>query len=103
MDGDLAPYLLACRFKFATVGLAGCTLDTSAPGVYTIQFAVENSAGLRATASRNVTVLITCAPPRSKPPLNFEIPIGFQGPYSLGRRGLRVSRNRVILHFKTVV
>ena len=67
VDGDLAPYLLACRFKFATVGLAGCTLDTSAPGVYTIQFAVENSAGLRATASRNVTVLITCAPPDRNP------------------------------------
>jgi hypothetical protein len=67
VDGDLAPYLLACRFKFAAVGLAGCGVDTTAPGVYTIQFAVENSAGLRATASRNVTVLITCAPPDRNP------------------------------------
>jgi hypothetical protein len=61
VDGDLAPYLLACRFQFGSVGLAGCTLDTTAPGVYTIQFAAENSAGLVATAVRNVTVLITCA------------------------------------------
>ncbi|KAK3233701.1 hypothetical protein CYMTET_56024 [Cymbomonas tetramitiformis] len=65
LDGDLSARVLACSpdgvtQRFSSKGVAGCAIDTSAPGVYTVEFSVENSAGLTARAFRNVTVVPAC-------------------------------------------
>jgi hypothetical protein len=48
------------RFKYANVGLAGCGVNTSVPGVYPVVFSVQNSAGINASVVRNITVLTSC-------------------------------------------
>ncbi|KAK3270208.1 hypothetical protein CYMTET_21381 [Cymbomonas tetramitiformis] len=65
LDGDLTARVLACSpdglvNRFANVGVRGCAVDTSTPGVYTVTFSVANSASLVSSVERNVTVIATC-------------------------------------------
>ncbi|KAK3233264.1 hypothetical protein CYMTET_56422 [Cymbomonas tetramitiformis] len=65
LDGDLTARVLACSpdglvNRFANVGVRGCAVDTSTPGVYTVTFSVANSASLLSSVERNVTVIATC-------------------------------------------
>ncbi|KAK3262154.1 hypothetical protein CYMTET_28973 [Cymbomonas tetramitiformis] len=66
LDGDLTDRVLACSPDgtsnlFASVGLAGCRLDTATPGSYTLWFSLANSAGATAFAKRTVVVAAECA------------------------------------------
>ncbi|KAK3288012.1 hypothetical protein CYMTET_4499, partial [Cymbomonas tetramitiformis] len=65
LDGDLSARVLACSLdgvtqRFSSQGVTGCAIDTNTPGVYTVEFFVENSAGRSARAYRNVTVAAAC-------------------------------------------
>ncbi|KAK3232908.1 hypothetical protein CYMTET_56767 [Cymbomonas tetramitiformis] len=65
LDGHLTPRVLACSpdgvlNRFANQGVHGCQVDTGVPGVYTVEYAVVNSAGAWSTARRNVTVAADC-------------------------------------------
>eukprot|EP00854_Cymbomonas_tetramitiformis_P005825 gene5825-7027_t len=65
-DGTLSADVRVCGAggpgaRFAQEGLRGCALDTAAPGTRSIGFAVEDSAGASAGATRTVTVQPRCA------------------------------------------
>ncbi|KAK3254504.1 hypothetical protein CYMTET_36284 [Cymbomonas tetramitiformis] len=65
LDGDLMAYVTACSLdgttnRFAFKGVSGCGVDTGVAGLYTLVFSVVNSAGVGASAERNVTVLAPC-------------------------------------------
>jgi hypothetical protein len=53
------------RYSFDTVGVRGCVaegkLNTRMGGVYTLTFAVVNSAGLSSHVNRTITVISSCA------------------------------------------
>ncbi|KAK3282550.1 hypothetical protein CYMTET_9718, partial [Cymbomonas tetramitiformis] len=66
-DGDLTSRVLACSTDgrtnlFANRGVSGCTLDTAIPGVYVIDFSVQNSLGMTGCAQRTITVAPACGP-----------------------------------------
>lgn len=51
----------APRARFATAGIAACTLNTTAPGKYTLDFSILDTAtNLRITRTRTLLVLTNC-------------------------------------------
>ncbi|KAK3279832.1 hypothetical protein CYMTET_12304 [Cymbomonas tetramitiformis] len=66
LDGDLTASVTACATeeaanRFNVRGVTGCGVDAaSPPGVYHLTFAVSNSAGLTATAQRQLVVTSSC-------------------------------------------
>ncbi|KAK3289149.1 hypothetical protein CYMTET_3420 [Cymbomonas tetramitiformis] len=65
LEGDLMAYVTACSLdgttnRFAFKGVSGCGVHTGVAGLYTLVFSVVNSAGVGASAERNVTVLAPC-------------------------------------------
>ncbi|KAK9804848.1 hypothetical protein WJX72_008548 [[Myrmecia] bisecta] len=68
MDGVLTARVEACssgpdkRYLFSKLGLAGCGLDTSKPGVRNITFSVQDSKGQTVSVNRTITIQKTCPP-----------------------------------------
>jgi hypothetical protein len=64
-DGNLDSVVQACStfqktYFFASVGVAGCTFDTSVAGVYPIVFKATDSKNHSVTATRTLTVQAVC-------------------------------------------
>ena len=62
-EGDISMFVTACQpgFYFARVGLAGCAVDTTAPGNATLAFSVRDSvSGEDVTVARTLVVLPAC-------------------------------------------
>lgn len=63
VEGDISSFVDACAsgYRFSSVGLAGCDLDTQTPGTYTLNFSVLDTATNEpVSVSRTVTVLPEC-------------------------------------------
>lgn len=63
-EGDVSMLVTACQagFYFARVGLAGCAVNTTAPGNTTLVFSIHDSAsGQDVTVSRTLVILPGCA------------------------------------------
>jgi hypothetical protein len=69
LQGDLTAEVTVCRappsqggwaLNFAEHGLTACGVDTASPGRYTIEFQVENDAGMEVGVSREVLVEDLC-------------------------------------------
>ena len=65
VEGDLTPLLDACaaRARFSVIGLRACSLNTTAPGNYSISFLYNDVvAAQTAVATRTVVIMQRCSP-----------------------------------------